>query len=171
MSTHPGKRPKTLFQTITAALAGAVYNVKAFGRESLPEGGFLLLPNRLSHVDALVLQLACPRPIRFVVHRSVYETPWLKPIFTLAGAIPISNIRTKEAFCQIVDRIRRGEVVCILPEQDLNRSGTLVRLYKGFEVIAHWSSRPVVPVWLEPLREPIFWFERGDFYARCSDAA
>jgi acyl-[acyl-carrier-protein]-phospholipid O-acyltransferase / long-chain-fatty-acid--[acyl-carrier-protein] ligase len=162
MPTHPGQKPKALLRTV----ARAIYKVKPSGLENLPEGGFLLLPNHLNHVDALALQLACPRPIRFIVHRSIYEIPWLNPIFKLAGAIPISNVRTKEALYKAVDRIRRGEVVCIFPEQELSGNGTLIRLHKGFEVIARWSDGPVVPVWVEPLGDSIFSFKRGEYLVK-----
>lgn len=157
MPTHPGQKPKTLLRTV----ARAVYKVRPSGLEHLPEGGFLLLPNHLDPADALALQLACPRPIRFLVHRSVYEIPWLKPVFELAGAIPLANVRTKGALHEAVDRIRRGEVVCIFPERELDGNGTLIRLHKGFEVIARWSEGPVVPVWLEPLADSIFSGRRG----------
>lgn len=162
MPMHPGQKPKILLRTV----AGAVCKVRPSGLENLPEGGFLLLPNHLDYADALALQLACPRPVRFIVHRSVYEVPWLKPIFRLAGAIPISNVRTKEALHKAVDRIRRGEVVCIIPERGPGLNGALVHLHKGFEVIARWSDAPVVPVWVEALGASIFSFKRGEYFER-----
>jgi len=45
-------------------LVRAFYRVSPIGLENLPPGGFLLVPNHISWVDALILQLACPRPIR-----------------------------------------------------------------------------------------------------------
>jgi len=44
-----------------------IYRVRAHGVETLPEGGFLLLPNHITWIDAIVLQIACPRPVRFMV--------------------------------------------------------------------------------------------------------
>jgi acyl-[acyl-carrier-protein]-phospholipid O-acyltransferase / long-chain-fatty-acid--[acyl-carrier-protein] ligase len=49
-------------------LVRCFYRVTVSGLENLPAGGFLLVPNHISWVDALVLQLACPRPIRYVIH-------------------------------------------------------------------------------------------------------
>jgi acyl-[acyl-carrier-protein]-phospholipid O-acyltransferase/long-chain-fatty-acid--[acyl-carrier-protein] ligase len=74
-------------------VAGIFYRVKTFGLENLPESGFLLVPNHMTYVDAVVLQLACPRPIRFIVHETIYRIGWLTPIFKLIEAIPISNVR------------------------------------------------------------------------------
>ena len=41
-------------------LVRCFYRVTPLGLENLPAGGFLLVPNHISWVDALVLQLACP---------------------------------------------------------------------------------------------------------------
>ncbi len=59
------------------ALARCFYRVDALGLENLPQGGFLLLPNHISWVDAIVLQLACPRPIRYVIDQEYYHKPIL----------------------------------------------------------------------------------------------
>ena len=47
--------------------ARLLYRVRSRGGEHIPaSGGALLIANHLSYVDVIVLQLACPRPIRFV---------------------------------------------------------------------------------------------------------
>ena len=57
-------------------LVRCFYRVNAIGAQNLPEGGFLLVPNHISWVDALVLQLACPRPIRYVIDQQYYHKPF-----------------------------------------------------------------------------------------------
>jgi acyl-[acyl-carrier-protein]-phospholipid O-acyltransferase / long-chain-fatty-acid--[acyl-carrier-protein] ligase len=153
-----------VFRLFGNLVAGTIYRVKTFGLENLPETGFLLLPNHLTYVDAVVLQLACPRPIRFIVHESIYRIAWLTPIFKLIEAMPISNVRAKEAVREAADRIKRGEIVCIFPEGELSRSGTLLRLRKGFELICRLAECEVVPVWLDGLWGSIFSFEGGRYF-------
>ncbi len=155
---------EAVLRHLGTALGSLLYRVKILGLNRLPSGGFLLLPNHLSYVDAVVLQLSCPRPIRFIVHQSIYDLRWLRPIFRSVGAIPISNLRAKAALRTAADRIRAGEIVCIFPEGELSRTGTLVRLHKGFELIARLSERPVVPVWLDQLWGSIFSFEGGRYF-------
>jgi acyl-[acyl-carrier-protein]-phospholipid O-acyltransferase / long-chain-fatty-acid--[acyl-carrier-protein] ligase len=152
-----------LFGNLVAAL---FYRVRTFGLENLPESGFLLVPNHMTYVDAVVLQLACPRPIRFLVHESIYQIKWLTPVFKLVEAIPISNVRAKEALRQSVDRIKKGEIVCIFPEGELSRTGTLLKLRKGFELIARLAECSVVPVWLDGLWGSIFSFEGGKYFLK-----
>jgi len=58
-------------RTVGTFVGRLIYRVSAHGMGTLPEGGFLLLPNHLTWIDAIVLQLACPRPIRFIVWEDI----------------------------------------------------------------------------------------------------
>lgn len=147
-------------------LARLVYRVRTIGEKNIPEAGFLLLPNHITWVDAIVLQLACPRPIRFVIDDVYYRIKFLHPFLQLAGCIPITSRRAKEAMRGAAERIRAGEIVCLFPEGQLSRSGTLLRLRRGYELIARQANAPVVPVWLDQLWGSIFSFERGRFFTK-----
>src|SRR5581483_4989466 len=61
-------------------LVRCFYRVTALGLENIPSGGFLLLPNHITWVDAIVLQLACSRPIRYVIDQEHYHNRILHPI-------------------------------------------------------------------------------------------
>ena len=159
----PAKRALYLFGL---TLGRMIYRVTAFGQERLPPGGFLLLPNHISFVDAIILQLACPRPIRYVVDESFYRNPFLHPILSLAKCIPITPRRAKEAVCLATEAVRAGDVVCLFPEGQLTRSGTLLRLQRGYELIARQAEAPVVPVWLDQLWGSIFSFQSGRFFTK-----
>ncbi|MGV3533312.1 MAG: 1-acyl-sn-glycerol-3-phosphate acyltransferase, partial [Chthoniobacteraceae bacterium] len=164
---NPPSRPSFLDRVIRAAghfLCRIVYRVRAQHTERLPEGGFLLLPNHLTWVDAIVLQQACPRPIRFIVDDEIHKLRLLNPIFRAVGVIPISAKRAKDGVRTAVERIQAGEIVCIFPEGELSRTGTLLRLKRGYELIARQANAPVVPVWLDQLWGSIFSFEGGSYF-------
>jgi acyl-[acyl-carrier-protein]-phospholipid O-acyltransferase/long-chain-fatty-acid--[acyl-carrier-protein] ligase len=148
------------------ALGRTLYRVATFGGEHLPQGGFLLLPNHISFVDAVVLQLACPRQIRYIVAEEYYRKPLLQPVLKLIGCIPITPRRAKEAVRLAADQIRAGHIVCLFPEGQLTRSGTLLRLQRGYELIARQAEAPVVPVWLDQLWGSIFSFQGGRFFKK-----
>ena len=97
-------------------LVRCFYRVSALGLENLPAGGFLLVPNHISWVDALVLQLACPRPIRYVIDQEYYHKRILHPILRALGCIPISNRHSHAAVRAAAERIAAGEIVCVFPE-------------------------------------------------------
>ncbi|PYJ09100.1 MAG: AMP-dependent synthetase [Verrucomicrobia bacterium] len=147
-------------------LARLIYRVTTTGLENLPEGGFLLLPNHITWVDAIVLGLASPRPIRFIIDAAVYRNPFLHPVLRAVGCIPITSRKAKDAMRDAAARIRAGEIVCLFPEGELSRSGSLLRLRRGYEIIARQAEAPVVPVWLDQLWGSIFSFQGGRFFTK-----
>src|SRR5882724_6531875 len=147
-------------------LVRCLYRVTATGLESLPDGGFLLVPNHISWVDALVLQLACPRPIRYVIDQAYYHKPILHPFLRALGCIPINIRHSHQAVRAAAEKLAEGEIVCVFPEGQLERTGTLLRLQRGFELIARHANAQVVPVWLDQLWGSIFSFQGGRFFKK-----
>src|SRR6266478_7422288 len=147
-------------------LVRCVYRVTALGLEHLPAGGFLLLPNHITWVDAIVLQIACPRPIRYIIDQEFYHKPLLKPFLRLVRCIPIDTRHSRSAVRAATEKIAEGEIVCLFPEGQLERAGTLLRLQRGYELIAHHANAPVVPVWLDRLWGSIFSFQGGKFFTK-----
>jgi 1-acyl-sn-glycerol-3-phosphate acyltransferase len=119
------------FEAIIGGLiAGLLYRCQTFGLENLPANGFLLVANHTCIIDAILLQLECPRPIRFVVNQSISGHAWLSPVFNLIGSevIPASGSRAKEAIRTAVERIRNGDIICVFPEGEMSRTGSLLKL-------------------------------------------
>jgi len=147
-------------------LARCFYRVNALGIDNLPEDGFLLLPNHITWVDAIVLQLACPRPIRYIIDQEFYRKPTLHPLLRLVGCIPIDTRHSHSAIRAATEKIAEGEIVCVFPEGRLERTGTLLRLQRGYEVIARHANAAVVPVWLDQLWGSIFSFQGRKFFRK-----
>src|SRR6059036_2268387 len=147
-------------------LVRCFYRVTALGLENLPGGGFLLVPNHITWVDALLLQLACPRPIRYVIDQAYYHRPILHPILRALGCIPINIRHSHAAVRAAAEKIAEGEIVCVFPEGQLERTGTLLRLQRGYELIARHANAQVVPVWLDQLWGSIFSFQGGRFFTK-----
>jgi acyl-[acyl-carrier-protein]-phospholipid O-acyltransferase / long-chain-fatty-acid--[acyl-carrier-protein] ligase len=155
-----------VFYFFALLLLRFVYRVKAIGTANLPAGGCLIVPNHITFVDALVLQLACPRPVRFIIDEEFYHNRMLQWVLRIARAIPISRRRPREAIRRAADQIQAGEVVCIFAEGQLSRTGTLQRLQRGYEMIARHTQAPVVPVFLDQLWGSIFSFRGGRFFRK-----
>src|SRR5437879_4320664 len=147
-------------------LVRTFYRVHALGLEHLPKGGFLLLPNHITWVDAIVLQLACPRPIRYIIDEEFYRKPILHPFLRLLRCIPIDTRHSHSAIRAATEKIAEGEIVCLFPEGQLERAGTLLRLRRGYELMARHANAPVVPVWLDQLWGSIFSFQGGRFFTK-----
>ncbi len=147
-------------------LARAIYHVTTIGLEHLPRSGFLLLPNHITWVDGIILAIACPRPIRFMIAEEYYRLPWIRWVLRTTGTIPIAPRRSKEAMQRAAEAIRAGEIVCVFPEGELTRTGVLGGLRRGYELIARRAEAPVVPVYLDQLWGSIFSFQGRRFFRK-----
>lgn len=157
--------PENLLRFTIGILARLIYRVHGRGAERIPEkGGVLLVPNHISYIDAIVLQLACPRPIRFLVDEDIYHVRALNWGMRLLRTIPISPKRARSAIDLAAAALKDGEVVCIFPEGALTRSAALHRINKGYELIARKSGVPVQPVWLENLWGSVFSYWGGKYF-------
>src|SRR6266487_2672916 len=142
------------------------YRVTTLGMENLPQGGFLLLPNHITWVDALILQLGCPRPIRYVIDQQYYHNAILRPILRAVGCIAINTRHSHPAVRAAAEKIAAGEIVCVFPEGQLERTGVLLRFHRGYELMARHANAQVVPVWLDQLWGSIFSFQGGRFFRK-----
>jgi acyl-[acyl-carrier-protein]-phospholipid O-acyltransferase / long-chain-fatty-acid--[acyl-carrier-protein] ligase len=163
----PGENfAERVFYFFSLLILRLIYRVKAIGVENLPTGGCLLVPNHITWVDALVLQLACPRPVHFIIDEEFYNNPMLRWVLQIARAIPINRRKPREAIRRASEQIQADQMVCIFPEGQLSRTGSLARLQRGYEMIARHAKAPVVPVFLDQLWGSIFSFRGGKFFRK-----
>ncbi len=153
-----------LVDVVVALLARCLYRVKSSGAANLPEGGAIIAANHLSYVDPLALQLASPRPLRFVGYGGLKKRHWFfRFMFKLSGAIAISPDDALGATRVIVDQLKKGDLVVIFVEGNISRTGQLMKLRRGYEVMARKADVPVVPVAHDGLWGSIFSFS-GNTY-------
>jgi acyl-[acyl-carrier-protein]-phospholipid O-acyltransferase / long-chain-fatty-acid--[acyl-carrier-protein] ligase len=161
-STPPTFRRSTLpwwIEKFAVAVARCLYAVRSRGAEHLPAGGALVLANHLSYADVVVLQLACPRPLRFVGHEAFARQSWLfRLAYRWSRTIPIARENALGTTRRVVEALRQGELVCVFPEGAISRTGQLMKLQRGFELMARKADVPVVPVAHDGLWGSIFSF-------------
>lgn len=144
--------PHSLTRIVASLMISGKYKVEVVGFDHLPKrGGALLLGNHISWIDWAMVQIACPRPVRFVMFRGIYEQWYLKPIFKFFGVIPISSGQSKEALLQINELLKAGEVVCLFPEGAISRTGSLGLFHSGYERVVEGVEGVIVPFYLHGL--------------------
>ncbi len=144
--------PQFLLRFIFKFIASFRYNLKTHGVENFPkDGAALLLGNHVSWIDWMVLSIAAPRRVSFVIERSIYEKWYLKPIFKFFGLIPISAKASKEAFRDIRAKLDQGKIVALFPEGSISRNGHLGMFQKGFELALKDSDIPIIPFYIRGL--------------------
>jgi len=144
--------------TVMRVIGPIFYRVKSIGWENIPQGGALVICNHLSYVDAVVLQIASPRPIRFIAFAGFVKSPVMRFIFRAAGVIPVTANKPMKGIRLAVEAIQNGELVCVFPEGAISRTGQLMQLKRGFGLIAETSKAPVVPAAIDGLWGSIYSF-------------
>lgn len=128
------------------------YRFNVEGLENLPQsGGVLLLGNHISWIDWLVLQVASPRAIKFVMYREIYNQWYLNWFLKIFNVIPIGAGASKQSIKAIRERLNNGEVVAIFPEGHISYNGQLNTFQKGFELAMKTCDCPIVPFYLRGL--------------------
>ncbi len=146
------KLPHFFTSLLTLPILKSRYKISADGLENLPQtGGVLLLGNHTSWLDWIVLQLASPRAVTYVMHKSYYDLWYLSWFFKIYKAIPISPERSKDAIVAIRERLDKGEAVVLFPEGRISYNGQLSEFSRGFELSIKKTSYPIVPFYIRGL--------------------
>jgi acyl-[acyl-carrier-protein]-phospholipid O-acyltransferase/long-chain-fatty-acid--[acyl-carrier-protein] ligase len=151
-------------ELLAVPVARALYRVRSSGVEHIPaSGGALLIANHLSYVDGIVLQLACQRRIRFVGFEGLTRHAWFEACLRWSGTILISPRHPTDGVRAAVKALRAGELVCVFPEGHISRTGQLMELKRGFEVMARAANVPVIPAAVDGLWGSIFSFAENKY--------
>jgi 1-acyl-sn-glycerol-3-phosphate acyltransferase len=128
------------------------FEYRISGLERLPASGpFILAANHHNYLDGVVLGVALPRPISFLVMPRVFHASPLHPPFhRRIGSIPINLERPDPgAIKRVLRALHDGRIVGIFPEGPFSREGCLVTGQPGVALIALRSGVPVVPAAIE----------------------
>ncbi|HZH49944.1 MAG TPA: MFS transporter, partial [Nitrospira sp.] len=161
--------PEALLRLVLVILTNSVYRLRIVGHSHVPvSGGALLVPNHVSFIDGFLLIASLDRPVRFVVDAQYADLPLFKPFMKTLGVIPISShggLRVVlRALREAGAALDQGELVCIFPEGQITRTGTLLPFRRGFERITKGRHAPIIPVHLDRVWGSIFSFDGGKFF-------
>lgn len=149
------KLPQSLVRFLLSFLLTRRYRVDVHGLENLPaQGGVLLLGNHISWVDWAMVQIASPRPVRFVMLKAVYQRWYLRWFFKALGCIPIERgSAAEQALADVAEQLNAGEVVCLFPEGAISRTGQLGEFRRGYERACKMATPDVkiIPFYLRGL--------------------
>ncbi|MBA4063377.1 MAG: hypothetical protein C0501_06625 [Isosphaera sp.] len=136
-------------------LARSLYRLRTHHADRVPRtGGVLVVSNHVSYVDWLLLWVASPRPVTFVLWGGYYRNPVLRFFLSWArrNTIRIDD-RTARPHAvdaglrQIAAALDAGKLVLIFPEGRLTRSGNMYPFGRGIERVLRLTTTdvPVVP--------------------------
>jgi 1-acyl-sn-glycerol-3-phosphate acyltransferase len=144
-----GKRLWYDFTWLLCRILGvAFFRIRVRGREQVPaQGGALILSNHQSHMDPVLIGLACDRRLNFLARQSLFRFSLLRRLIESLDAIPIDREGVGLAgLKETLRRLRRGEIVLIFPEGTRTLDGEVASLKPGFCALARRADVPLVPV-------------------------
>ena len=133
---------------VSRALGVSMFGVRTRFAEPLPDcGGLIVLSSHQSHLDPLLLGLACDRRLSSLARSSLYTFKPFGFIITALDAVPIDrNASAVAAMKTVIKRLEDGAAVIIFPEGTRTATGRLGEIKSGFALIAKKAKVPIVPV-------------------------
>ncbi len=159
--------PGDFIRLVGTAMIRSVYRIHTVGVENVPKkGGALLLPNHVTFADAFFITAASPRPVRFVMDEAFMASRAIRIFVSIFDTVTIRQDQPLEAIRITIDALKKGHFVCMFPEGQLTRTGTLGELRGGFRLIARKAKHPLIPMACDGSWGSIFSFERGKFFKK-----
>ena len=156
--------PKDFLRLLFLGVFRSVYKVRALNVENIPkDGGVLLTPNHLTYIDAFVLSVACPRPIRFVLFADCFDNKWVGGFARLFDTVAISPKSAREGIRLAAEALEEGSVVCVFAEGQLTRTGGLCEIKRGYQMMARRGGAMVLPAYMDGLWGSMWSFAEGNF--------
>jgi len=144
--------PQSLVRFFIARIIATRYRLQVIGLNNMPaQGGVLMLGNHISWIDWAMVQMASPRPVRFVMERVIYERWYLRWFLDFFGVVPISRSQSRHSLEVVTQMLNDGEVVCLFPEGTLSKNAQLSEFKRGFELAAKDADALILPFYLRGL--------------------
>jgi acyl-[acyl-carrier-protein]-phospholipid O-acyltransferase / long-chain-fatty-acid--[acyl-carrier-protein] ligase len=133
------------------------YNIIPMQTHHIPtDKAVLLLGNHVSWIDWILVQVGVERRIRYLMERSIYEKPLIRPIMELGEVIPISAKGAKEAFNDARYRLQNGEIVALFPEGAISHNGEIGVIMHGYRKIASQIEGVIIPFYIDGIYGSLF---------------
>lgn len=132
---------------LLSVLPRSYFRMRVSGADHVPAlGPCIIAANHASYVDPVILAIACPRPVRFIVDRAQYHRPLVHWIAARTGAIPVENTpRDVGSVRRALQALRQGAVIGIFPEGGRSNDGSLKPAKPGAALLALRSGVPLLP--------------------------
>ncbi len=131
------------------------FRTRVEGMENIPEEGpVLLVSNHESHLDGMIfgayLYAHLKRHICFLAKQSLRRVPFIGRGLVSCGAVFVNTDGADiAAYRDMVEHLRRGDILCIFPEGTRSKDGAIHAFKEGAFRIAKTAKVAIVPVHLE----------------------
>jgi 1-acyl-sn-glycerol-3-phosphate acyltransferase len=111
-------------------------------------GPLLVVSNHQSHLDPVLIGVACPRQVGALARASLFVGPfgWLIRSF---GAVPVERGSATGGIRALLGMLRAGEAAIVFPEGTRTQDGKLQPFQSGFAAIARRGGATIVPTTID----------------------
>jgi 1-acyl-sn-glycerol-3-phosphate acyltransferase len=139
--------PFPILKTFSAGVLASLFQFEVRGEHHVEKlrGRLLLAGNHTGLLDSLAVIAAFRRNFRFIMTEEVFSWGLIGKIVRYGNIIPLYKGRAKRAMLEVIERLRREEVICIFPEGRLTEDGSLAAFNEGVAYLHGKSDAPIVP--------------------------
>jgi 1-acyl-sn-glycerol-3-phosphate acyltransferase len=146
------------------AISQVWFRYRFSGKSHVPlTGPVLLVSNHQSHLDPVLVGIACPRQLKYLARQGLFFWPfswWIRWL----GAVPIDREKGSIAGIRTtLQLLKNGEAVVVFPEGSRTPDGKMHPLLPGFCLLARRSGATIVPVAIDGAFHAM---PRGSAFAR-----
>ncbi|MEO0867233.1 MAG: lysophospholipid acyltransferase family protein [Cyanobacteria bacterium J06642_11] len=137
--------------------------IATHGINHLPQHGpAIVVCNHRSDTDGLLMTLALPRYVAWMVADYMTSIPVTSQLLQLTGMVPVNTEGhpTPSSIKQALKRLQQGKLLGIFPEGEdyifaNDFSAPLAQLQSGFTHLAYAAQVPVIPMIIAPKAETL----------------
>ncbi|OQY36631.1 MAG: hypothetical protein B6243_02610 [Anaerolineaceae bacterium 4572_5.2] len=159
-------------RAVNTTIKALIFSLCRVDREQLErvprQGPLVIYMNHINFLDAPIFYTHLrPRPLTGFVKSETWDSPYLGPLFTLWGAIPIRRGEADmNAIRQGVAALQNGQMLAIAPEGTRSGHGRMQKAHAGVVMMALLSGAPLLPIahfGAESFQQNFSRFRRTDF--------
>ena len=146
-------------------LVHTLYRVKVKGKLDIPyKGAAVIVANKVSALDGLLISIALPRFVRYFVTDSVYQHPFFKLILKFVKAIPY-DADNQENFMTSASKARealvQGHIVCIFKDDNIDIPKNNIPFEVFYDSVVSELDVPVFPIYIDQPWNGIIAYSKG----------
>lgn len=166
--TYPFDKSRSWVHECSRLICALLYGVPPFIRRTIdgvenidPKKAYVMVMNHNSGFD-IFAAYKIPLNFRWVSKREVFRVPFMGPLLTIHGDIPIERGNATKAMAKVLRLgklwISRGATIAIFPEGTRSKTGEINRFKAGAFTLAKEAGVEILPVVMTGTNE---YFRKG----------
>ncbi len=148
MENKLNKKHYYVYQKIINILYPAIFNVKVYNKEFIPQtGNAIIIGNHVNNLDPCNVIISTKRMVSFLAKSELFE-PWYGFVFRNAKCISVDcDHKSHESTVEAIRRLNMGELVGLFPEGAVKRDDSIVLqpFKNGAIKMAKETNSPIIP--------------------------